>query len=129
MAISDKEIAFVAMNGIALTVMGLITAYTTKRLSEEKIKNIKKGQEVETLKTNLNKMEDFMEWEISYMEDKINLNMIQLRSVDMYRFAERELKEIKGVTEVYAKEELLAGIRQRVNTIRTLLNSDEEATK
>jgi hypothetical protein len=98
-----------------------VTTMTHKQLTTEKLNTAKKEKEVELLKNNIEKMQDFMEWDLQYMQDKINLNMIELGPEDLHRFGEKELREVREKTKEYAEKELLPRVKSRVEETRKLL--------
>jgi hypothetical protein len=119
-------VGFIMINSIIIAGLGAFAAFTSKKLVDQKTETIKKEHELEILKTNMLKMEDFLEWEIDYMEDKINLNMVRLKAEDMKRYGETELKEVIAQTKTYVENDILHSIRERTSKMRALIKQNED---
>lgn len=120
------KIVLITADVVTAIALGTATVVLGNSLMKEKIRVSEKQKELDILKINLHKMEDFMEWEIDYMQDKINLNMIKLNTTDILRFGEKEMREAEAITKVYVEEDILKGLRKRVATVRKLLGEEKK---
>lgn len=124
MEISKEKIPFGVLEGLIVAGTSVIAIITTGRMIKAKLELKDKENEVKILKSEISKLQDFLEWDLDYMEDKINLNMIELTGASIRHFADKELIEIKEQTKKYTETELLNSIRERIQEIRKLVKEN-----